>query len=280
MRTEQMVATGCMLCGDDSTGQPDTDGLLRRCGTCQFVWTASNLPPPEQLYGRAYYETDGYQDYFTSAGQRRYESARRLRWLRSQVRPATLLEAGSAGGYFLQAARDAGIDACGVEVSDAAASFAREQLGVPVRTGRFEEHVQANAVEAVCAFHVLEHVTDPRRFLATARASLRPEGWLALEVPNIASAAARRLGSAWPAIAPDYHRWHFAPHTLARLLAESGFRVVAQDTVFSRYYWRAPARLRQARNLVVADFAACRSLRVSHPELGDLLRVFARREDR
>ncbi|WBB97819.1 class I SAM-dependent methyltransferase [Solwaraspora sp. WMMA2080] len=280
MRSAEKVATGCLLCGDGSGGRPVTDGLLRRCDTCQFVWTASDLPPPEQLYDRAYYETDGYQDYFTSAGQRRYESARRLRWLRSRVRPATLLEAGSAGGYFLRAARDAGIDARGVEVSDAAASFAREQLGVPVRTDRFEDHGPGAPVDAVCAFHVLEHVTDPRRFLAAARAALRPDGWLALEVPNIASAAARRLGSAWPAIAPDYHRWHFTPHSLARLLAESGFRVVGQDTVFSRFYWRAPARLRQARNLVVADFAACRSLQVSHPTLGDLLRVFARREDR
>ncbi|MFY1635537.1 class I SAM-dependent methyltransferase [Solwaraspora sp. WMMB335] len=280
MTIDETVATGCLLCGSTGTGQPITEGLLRRCATCQFVWTAGDLPPPEELYDRAYYETDGYQDYFASAGQRRFESARRLRWLCSRVRPADLLEAGSAGGYFLRAARDAGIDASGVEVSAAAASFAREHLGVPVRTQRFEDHEPGTAVEAVCAFHVLEHVTDPRQFLAAARAALRPGGWLALEVPNIASAAARRLGSAWPAIAPEYHRWHFTPESLSRLLAETGFRVVGQDTIFSRFYWRAPARLRQARNLLVADFAASRSLRVSHPYLGDLLRIFARREAR
>ncbi|MFY1698043.1 class I SAM-dependent methyltransferase [Solwaraspora sp. WMMA2101] len=277
MITGEKLISGCRLCGADTAGEPITDGLLRRCPSCQFVWTASDLPPPEQLYDSAYYETDGYQDYFTSARQRRYESIRRLRWLRSRVRPATLLEAGSAGGYFLRAARDAGIDARGVEVSDAAASFAREQLRVPVRTLRFEDHEQPVPVDVVCAFHVLEHVTDPWRFLDAARAALPPGGWLALEVPNIASAAAHRLGSAWPAIAPEYHRWHFTPASLARLLTDCGFDVVARDTTFSRFYWQAPARLRNVRNLLFADFAASRSLRVTHPGLGDLLRVFARR---
>ncbi|MFI6762312.1 class I SAM-dependent methyltransferase [Micromonospora sp. NPDC050417] len=271
-----MVANRCLLCGETNGHQHVADGLLRRCGSCQFVWTADSLPPPEELYDRTYYETDGYQNYFTSARQRRFESARRLRWLLSAVRPTSLLEAGPAGGYFLEAAQRKGITVSGVEVSEVAARFARDELGVPVRQGCFEESVHAEPVQAVCAFHVLEHVEDPRRFIETARAALVPEGWLALEVPNIASAAARRLGSAWPAIAPAYHRWHFTPESLTHLLHESGFRVVRHDTVFSRYYWQPLARLAHARNLLIPDWVASGSPRMSHPYLGDLLRVFAR----
>jgi 2-polyprenyl-3-methyl-5-hydroxy-6-metoxy-1,4-benzoquinol methylase len=243
------------------------------------VWTADILPPPEKLYDQTYYETDGYQNYFTSARQRRFESRRRLRWLLSMVRPSSLLEAGPAGGFFLEAARRAGISVAGVEVSAVAARFAREQLGVPVRQGCFEATVQTVPVQAVCAFHVLEHVEDPRLFLEAARAALVPGGWLALEVPNIASAAARRLGSAWPAIAPAYHRWHFTPDSLARLLTESGFEVIRHDTVFSRYYWQPVTRLAHARSLLIADWVASGSPRMSHPHLGDLLRVYARRDD-
>ncbi|MEH1127933.1 class I SAM-dependent methyltransferase [Micromonospora sp. CPCC 206061] len=236
------------------------------------------MPPPAQLYTEAYYETDGYESYFTSAGQRRFEASRRLRWLLSVVRPSSLLEAGPAGGFFLEAARRVGISVAGVEVSEVAARFAREELGVPVRQGCFETVAPVDPVEAVCAFHVLEHVEDPRVFLRAARDALVPGGWLALEVPNIASAAAHRLGRSWPAVAPAYHRWHFSPPTLTRLLADCGFLVVRYDTVFSRFYWRPGARLAHARELLIADMVASRSPRVSHLRLGDLLRVFARRD--
>ncbi|MEU8127137.1 methyltransferase domain-containing protein, partial [Micromonospora sp. NPDC049049] len=113
-----------------------------------------------------------------------------------------------------------------------------------------------------------------------AHTALTPGGWLALEVPNIASAAANRLGTDWPGLQSRYHRWHFAPDTLVRMLVESGFRVISHDTVFSRFYWQPAARLRNARDLLVADVAASRSPRVTHPQLGDLLRIFARRDDR
>ncbi|GAA5194598.1 methyltransferase domain-containing protein [Rugosimonospora acidiphila] len=269
----------CVVCGADKEPEPALDGLLSGCVSCGFLWTADRLPPPEQLYDEAYYQTDGYRAYFDEARQRRFESARRLRWLMSRVRPASLVEAGSAGGFFVEAARRAGVDASGVEVSEVASRFARERLGVPVVRGCFESFVAARPVDVVCAFHVLEHVEDPRAFLGAAREALVPGGWLALEVPNIASAGARRLGTAWPAIAPAYHRWHFSPVTLRQILEDCGFRMCGHDTVFSRFYWRALPRWAHARELFIADTAASRSPSVRHPWLGDLLRVFARRDD-
>ncbi|MFI7024735.1 class I SAM-dependent methyltransferase [Micromonospora sp. NPDC049900] len=278
MKLRDDELTTCALCGRDGRAAPALDGVLRRCTDCGFLWTAGPAVPPDELYDEAYYLTDGYQDYFASSRQRRFEAGRRLRWLSSVVRPSVLVEAGCAGGYFLEAARGAGFTVTGVEVSRVAAAFAVEHLGVPVRQGYFEQVAPSLRADVVCAWHVLEHVDDPRRFLQAAREVLTPGGWLALEVPNIASAAATRLGHQWPAVAPEYHRWHFTPTTLTRMLRQTGFEVVSYDTVFSRFYWRPMARLRQARDLLVADVAASRSPRMRHPLLGDLLRVFARRD--
>lgn len=267
----------CVVCRNVGTAASRLDGLLRRCGTCSFTWTADDLPAPAELYRGDYFTGGGYDDYFQPAA-RRFESALRLRWLLAAVRPRTLLEAGSAAGYFVAAARAAGIDARGIEISADVAEYARRVVGAPVAPGGFETAAPGAGVDAVCAFHVLEHVEDPVEFVRCARDALAPGGRLALEVPNIDSAAAGRLGRAWPQIQPAYHRWHFTPSSLAQLVTAGGFTVHRQDTVFSRFYWPRRGRLRHARDLWVADVAASRSLRVTHPTMGDCLRLIARRD--
>jgi SAM-dependent methyltransferase len=263
----------CAVCGAADAACV-LGGLLRACRVCEFTWTTAELAPPEVLYHSGYFEGEGYEDYFVPAA-REYEAGRRLRWLLRTGSAETLVEAGAAGGFFVAAARDAGIQAEGVELVASAAAFAQDQLGVPVRVGSFETASFPQPFHVVCAFHVLEHVEDPATFLEAALAATVPGGRLALEVPNISSAAFARLGDAWPHIKPAYHRWHFTPGSLRRLVTQHGFRVIAADTVFSRYYWRPWARLRHARELLAADFVASGDMSVSHPRLGDVIRLIA-----
>ena len=309
----------CPLCGGD-THEPALDGLLRRCVSCAMCWTdraaghdptADHDPGPdgpiagyspgpdgpttghnrgpdddgaaarqEELYDASYYETESYRGYFAAARQWRHEADRRLRWLLATARPASLVEAGPAGGFFVRAARTAGIDATGVEVSPVAARYARQTLGVPVRQGMFEAVALPAPVEAVCAFHVLEHVLDPRSFLGAARERLVPGGWLALEVPNIDSTAARLAGATWVDLAPRYHLWHFNPASLARLVTDCGFEIVRQDTIFATHYLR-PARWPTRWGVTSVHHAVrAGSLRSVHPTRGNYLRLLARRTGR
>ena len=271
LRTDQ-----CLVCGTSGASESRLDDLLRRCPTCTFTWTTRVLAAPEELYDSGYFEGDGYDDYYQPTA-RRFESRLRLRWLRSSGPVLSLVEAGSAGGFFVAAARAAGIAAEGVEISESAVAYARDQLGVPVRQGPFESAEFAERFDVVCAFHVLEHVSDPTEFLLAAREALSPGGRIAVEVPNIASAAAGRLGSSWPHIQPQYHWWHFTPESLRRLVVDCGFEIVRQDTVFSRFYWQPLARKRNARDLFIADLAASHSVRMTHPSMGDAVRLIARR---
>jgi SAM-dependent methyltransferase len=276
-QTVRTAALRCAVCGSVE-GSCLLDGLLRSCELCQFTWTTAELAPPEVLYHSGYFEGEGYEDYYQPAA-RTYEAKLRLRWLLRTGPAGTLVEAGAAGGFFVDAARKAGIDAEGVELSASAASFAHDQLGVTVRVGSFETAEFLQPYDVVCAFHVLEHVEDPDRFLAAAQAATKPGGRLAIEVPNINSAAFGRLRDAWPHIQPAYHRWHFTPGSLRRFVEQHGFRVLSADTVFSRYYWRPVARIRHARELLVADWVASGSSSVRHPGAGDVIRLIARRTE-
>lgn len=264
----------CLLCHEAAGGEPSFGGLIRRCMSCGFHWTpadSSGEAQPDLFDGRY------YRNYFARAGQWRYEAARRLRWLHSTARPASLIEAGAAGGYFLEAAQRTGIAAVGIELSEVCVKYARDRLGVSAQSGCFEELAPTAATEAVCAFHVLEHVDDPRSFLATAKRALTAGGWLALEVPNIASAAAGRGGASWPHLQPGCHRWHFSPSSLLRLVQDCGFRVERCDTVSSRYYMRARRWTSVAGvSMLLDDWAAWGSPRTCHPALGDHIRLIAR----
>jgi 2-polyprenyl-3-methyl-5-hydroxy-6-metoxy-1,4-benzoquinol methylase len=274
--TTELSTSVCLVCGSASMPKSRLDALLLQCSDCTFVWTAGESAAPEELYDSSYFEGEGYEDYYDPRA-RRFESQLRLRWLLSTGRPDTLLEAGSAGGFFIEAANKSGIEACGVEISASAAGYARGTLGVEVRQGYFETSDFAEPFDVVCAFHVLEHVENPTEFLQAARDRLVPGGRLALEVPNISSAAAGRLGLAWPHIQPEYHRWHFTPESLRRLIKDCGFEVVKADTIFSRFYWQTWARRRNARSLFIADLAASHRPWVTHPTMGDAIRLVANR---
>jgi 2-polyprenyl-3-methyl-5-hydroxy-6-metoxy-1,4-benzoquinol methylase len=274
-----MTMTGCAVCGSADASRPLLAGSLAECSRCGFVWTAAEPAQLEDLYGAGYFCGDAYEDYLQPSA-RRFEAARRLSWLLRTRRISSLVEAGCAGGFFVEAAIRAGIAAAGVELSPELAAYAREQLRLPVCQGRFEATTLEAPVQAVCAFHVLEHVEDPNAFVRTAWKLLEPGGLLAVEVPNIASPAARRLGPDWPGLQPRYHRWHFGPTSLRRLVERHGFEVVVQDTAVFRYYMPGRFRRRRARHLLAADVRNTHSIRLTHRRSGDLLRMIAQRPHR
>lgn len=267
------AAEVCIVCGSADTRD---DALLRHCRDCSLAWTLAPIGNAAAVYDEGYFSGRGYDDYGQAAA-RRYEAELRLDWLRSVASPATLLEAGAAFGYFVEAARRAGIDARGVEVSGFAAEYARTHLGMPVLTGEFESVDSGTGFDVVCGFHVLEHVSDPARFLAAVRQRLAPGGLALVEVPNFGSALAERDGPMWEHLHTEYHHWHFAPSNLARLFDRAGFDVINCDTLMLRAYMPPRFRRRQGRHRFYADVATARTLRLSHPTRGELLRLVARR---
>jgi len=147
--------------------------------------------------------------------------------------PLRLLEVGSGFGFFLKAARDAGMEATGVELSANGRAHARERFAIDVRPGPFDPAAFAAAsFDVVCAFYVIEHLADPRAFLADVARLLRPGGLLFLRWPH--STPLARLADACGLAHDLYHApWHlsdFTPATMERALAATGFERVATRT--------------------------------------------------
>lgn len=137
-----------------------------------------------------------------------------------------MLEVGCGNGHFLALARDAGWEVCGTELSRAHAERARGQ-GLDVVYGDVvEERLFAGrSFDAVVAMEVIEHLPEPRRFLAFAAERLAPAGLVFLTTPNFGSVTRRALGSAWSVLGEE-HVALASPRGLSLALRDEGFDVV------------------------------------------------------
>lgn len=145
-----------------------------------------------------------------------------------RYRPAgRLLDVGAGVGTLVDAAARQGFTACGVELSEWASRFAREEKKLAVHTGTLESAgFPADSFDVVTINHVLEHIEEPAATLAEIRRILVPGGLLVVGVPNIGSIMARLKGARWASLRPDEHIWHFTPATLKQLASQAGFDLV------------------------------------------------------
>ncbi len=268
----------CPLC--DGETRPETrfgKQPLFRCERCGFVQLAGAVDPA--LYADDYFSAYAGGDYLAHEQQRRRESRLRLDLLaRVAPGPARLLEVGAAAGFFVDEARMRGYEAVGLEPNAAMAEHARTALALDVRTGTLEQaELERESFDAACAFHVVEHLEDPRGALGQVHAALRPGGHLLIEVPNAESAAARRRGAAWAPLDLPYHVGHHGPRSLRTLLVRSGFEVLLIDTVPFAYYGASSRAQRLARGLAESLRAGALLPAGPHPTGHQLLRAVARR---
>jgi SAM-dependent methyltransferase len=268
----------CPVC-DDSALPEDRFGPapLLRCTRCGYAFLTGE--PDPALYGDAYFEGYAGGDYRAAEQQRRHESRRRLELLASVTPPpARILEVGAAAGFFLDEARTRGYEVAGIEPNGAMAAHGREALRLEIHACALEQaELERGSFDAVCAFHVVEHLDAPLAALRTVHEALRPGGHLLVEVPNAESAAARRLGPAWQPLDLPFHVGHHGPASLRALLERAGFEVRRIDTIpFAFYAARTRVGL-LARGLVEAARARTPLPAGPHPTGHQLLRAVAQR---
>ena len=81
-----------------------------------------------------------------------------------------------------------GWQAYSIELNQQAAQDARDNLGLNVRSGRFEEaELPEHYFDIITAWHSLEHTLDPKNLLQKIKKYLEREGCLLLGVPNFNS---------------------------------------------------------------------------------------------
>ena len=80
-----------------------------------------------------------------------------------------------------------------------------------------------NFYDVITAWHVVEHLPDPRAFFEQALKSLADNGKLFVALPNYTSWDANKYGAMWAGYDVPRHLWHFSPKGFMSLAEECGF---------------------------------------------------------
>jgi 2-polyprenyl-3-methyl-5-hydroxy-6-metoxy-1,4-benzoquinol methylase len=216
--------------------------VVAECGACGFAVT---VPQPAGAAMAAYYPAG----YYGAAGQRRFPGlveraqqalyARRVRRVES-VAPGRgrVLDVGCGRGLLLREFQRRGWDVQGTEMSETAARYPREVLHLPVEVGNLEDlTLPAGSFDAVTVWHVLEHLPDPRVLLAEAQRLLKPDGALLVGVPNFGGWEGRLARDKFFHLDVPRHLTHLTRPTLAKALAEAGFRERGWSGFAPEYDW-------------------------------------------
>jgi SAM-dependent methyltransferase len=212
----------CHLCGSgDRTFQPYAEVRgwnYVACGNCGFVFLDPQ-PTPDEL--RIFYDSLYQYDHTAYKSSIKRQDVW-LDYLEGTLgKSGDLLEIGCSYGYFLNAAKQRGWTVRGVEPGKDATDFARQELGLYVVKGTIADFESVSAhFDAIVAWHVLEHDSNPREFLRIVTRLLKPGGVLGIRVPNLESAVSRLAGETWQWLSPPEHVCMYRQSTLIRLLKE------------------------------------------------------------
>jgi len=248
-----------------------------RCGHMQLD------PMPDEAALAAAYAAAASEDYIDEEAGQRATARLALQLIERHYGAAgRLLDLGCWLGFLLAEARERGWQVRGVEPSEFASAYAREQLRLDVVTADlFSARVPAHAFDAVTMGDVIEHLPAPGSALVRVRELLANGGLVWLALPDSGSFLARAMGRRWWSVIPT-HVQYFTRHSLATLLGRHGFEVLevrtAPKAFTVRYYLGridgySPGL---ARALAAAACAGGIAERIWAPDFRDRMAVIAR----
>jgi 2-polyprenyl-3-methyl-5-hydroxy-6-metoxy-1,4-benzoquinol methylase len=221
------------LCGrDDAEPRFEKEGFrVVRCRACRLVYVNPRLSI--QALSRMYNaQTISRMTYYVQTARDDEPSfVRRLELIEKHRKPGKLLDVGCGPGTFLAIAAKRGWSARGIDIN--AASVERcTAAGLDALAGPFPNPALAGERFDVVVFNdVIEHLTEPRAGLRTARESLAPGGLLFISTPDIGALVARISGRRWLHLKPVEHLTSFDRRTLAHMLDLEGFDVLQASSI-------------------------------------------------
>lgn len=222
-------SAGCSFCGATRSVpvRKIEPYCMVQCKVCGFVYLN---PRPAQISLLEYY-SDHYlprdpaditnwnrmmEKVFSHAADR----------LTRDCAPGRVLDIGCGYGLFLKKMKNRGWETTGLEISQPGADHARRELNLSVHQSTLEDcTLPSSSFDAVTAFYVVEHSSNPLGFLEKIHHLLKDGGTVLLRYPHtlpldklLGVLCIRNNVYDMP-----FHLSDFSPHTIERFLVKAGF---------------------------------------------------------
>lgn len=197
------------------------------CDRCKSWWKKKD---GQITYGRKYHNR-GQSGWKLLLAQKLGEWDR-LRTL-GPIEGKLVLEVGYGNGEMLRAMASKGVRVWGYEKSVAVKQL---EVSERIKIVRSVEEVGLDSMDMVVAYHVLEHVKKPDKWLNEVKMLIRPGGRLIVRVPRIDSWEARVAGKSWYHIDYPYHEVLYSKLGLQTLFDRSGLEKVVIRQRLAEYF--------------------------------------------
>lgn len=199
---------------------------ILRCLECNLVYANVNKSDIENAYEEGYYK-NVYPDYESDRNIHLMNNDILLDQIGKYFSLGTLLEIGSAFGFFVGSAASRGWKALGYENSRYASQVAQERYKQNVRNEDFLDAEIDKPVDIVCLFDTIEHLLRPSIYIEKISNILSKGGGLILTTGDIGCLFSRILRRRWRMLAPPLHIYYYSPETISCLLEKYGFEIVS-----------------------------------------------------
>ncbi len=252
----QQVCENCAKRGLESyIDRPEKSHILMRCPECDLF--QKGALKTAVIYEDAYHdEYERRRDAKTVTAKLRLGAAKR--YLRSA--DVKMLDIGCSVGATVNAAREFGWQASGVDISSSAIEFCRNDGLDCYEISGVELPFDDNTFDLVTHWHVIEHVEDVAVALAEWRRVLKPGGIMMLETPDSSYRKAQLMGPKYAKFWPSAHLYTFNRNNLSSILTRSGFEVL--PTRLTGGFKALPAHLNIYATVYRGYRELCRSLKM------------------
>lgn len=239
--TAQLVPVACPACEDQNSRLEFVkDGFeYHSCLSCLtlFAHTRPTFESLQDFYTRSEATNYWVNEFFKPMAEARRQKIFRPRAeyvVRHFGRDARwrIADIGAGFGIFCEELRKLWPDSlyAAIEPSPEQAEICRSSGFEVIEKSVEEVEGHNNSFDLMTAFELLEHLHEPRRFILSVRALLKPGGWLLLTSLNGLGFDMQILWDKNKNIYPPCHINFFNPASLTRMLDDLGFKVAEAQT--------------------------------------------------
>jgi len=212
-----------------ASGVPGTQRLVK-CADCKMIYESPRYDAKTIVQGYMSSQEANHDSQYPMRVKSFYLALKKHSD-RIPLPGAKILDIGTAGGAFLDAATQYGYKAYGMEPSADLVNRGKSR-GLNIEQGTIESHdFEANSFDMVCLWDVIEHLPDPKAALHEVKKLLKPEGILLINYPDIGTWQAKIAGNRfWWILSVHLH--HFTRKSIVDICRRTGFEAFH----FQRYW--------------------------------------------